>query len=680
MHKVQKQFLFLVKEEGQALVLMVLFLSFVFLALAALAIDGTNIQLHRRQLQNMADASALAAAIALSQGKDEAEAYQIAMDTIAANDGRPEWYSLNGIPDAPVGNFGSGVGLIQGVEITDACDVRVALRWSDVGTYFAQFVGRERLQVGAKARAACNRAGGLMPIAIKRFGDERDWNMSLTTDNAATVYCDDCDPQRSIQGPPPQGLGNLTDFLRPAISDTITEWPGWPNGPEIYQSPSPHADLTAGAAGREYFILGAGVDPNVGTVSYAGLVNLDIRHISSPPREYVNGVPPGTQANTLKDLAEYYIRHGYCCDIPVPGEQVAIFNGGSTRFAPEAFQDTYAVGDVVAVIVYNGYAYDTPSLEVIGDTPNYKFTYPTTNTVTSSPLTYSITLKAKGAFQSQTGGTTLDVEGLDGFAEWSFSPTSSPVLGAGASEIDITLHVTPTVTTVGTTTHVVTGTRVFYISITDNGPTAIKRYWAGIVTIGDEVNGVQRTLPAVTCTPNSTDQNYPFISVARGQQAKYTLDLDLWGVDPDQEVDVTVTSGPLPTDFGWVTAPPWTYDIQSSQHAGVSFNVNIKTGNNVITNTVHEIPLTVSAPGRPDIVPQTCKLYILVEEARPTVKKYVEILGYAAVEVTGYYNSTNPVNPGQSANAVRGRIVSKLMIDPSELTYGLRARLIPWEQ
>ena len=76
---------------------------------------------------------------------------------------------------------------------------------------------------------------------------------------------------------------------------------------------------------------------------------------------------------------------------------------------------------------------------------------------------------------------------------------------------------------------------------------------------------------------------------------------------------------------------------------------------------------------------QTCTLYVLVEEAGSVVKEYVEILGYAALEITGYYNNTNPVN-GQPANAVRGRIVSELWDHPSEIIYGLRARLIPWDQ
>jgi Flp pilus assembly protein TadG len=671
-------------EKGQALVIVALLFAFAFLALAALAIDGTIINLRRRQLQNAADSAALAAAVTLSQHKADDDAFQAARDSIVANGGNLDWHSANGIPQTSsdtTGNVGSGVGLSTGIEITGGCDVRVALKWSDIGTYFAQFIGRSTLEVGAKARAGCNRSGGLNPIAVKRFGDQRDWDLTLTNVNAATVYCDDCSTQQSLVGPPAQGLSNTTDFLRPSGVDTLTEWPGWPDGTALYQPPSPHADLAAGTPGREYFILGSGVVPNVGTTSYAGMINLDIRHVSALPHEYYNGVDEGTQSNTLKDLAEYYIRRGYCCDIPSPGDQVAVYNGNSTAFAAQAFQETYAIGDVVAVIVYNGHVFDTPNLAVTGDTPNYQFTYPTTTTVSSNALAYSIQLEAQNGFQSSASGMTTGVEGLDGFANWSLS-SSAPTLGFnGITQQTLTLSVTPTLTTttVGTTTttHVVTGTRMFYVSFYDNktGGTGIKRYWAGIATIGDEVNSVQRTRPEVTCTPTNTEQTYPFLSVVKGQQAKYSLELDVWGVGTDQSA--TVSAGSLPAGFEWVNAPPWTKTAKWDQHAGISFNTNIKVTNSAIASaTPYVIPLTVSVSG---MIPQTCNLYVLVEEAQTNVKEYVEILGYAALEITGYYNAGNPVTPGNPANAVRGRIVSTLMTDPSELTYGLRARLIPWD-
>ncbi|HRV91364.1 MAG TPA: Tad domain-containing protein [Anaerolineae bacterium] len=668
-------------EKGQSIVVVTLLLSFVFLAFAAATVDGTIVYLHRRQLQNIADSAALSTAVALAQGKTEAEAYQKAMDTIATNEGEIEWYSTDlANPDPPNTNVGTGQDLTLGIEITDGCDVRVALQWSDIGTYFAQFVGRELLQVGANARAGCNRSGGLMPIAVKRFGDERDWNPNLTNTNSAVVYCDDCSTQQSLTGAPAQGLGNATDFLRPSGSDEITEWPGWPGGPEMYQSPSPHAELSAGAPGRNYFILGGGVNPNVGTVSYAGLVNLDIRHVSAPPVEYYNGVSAGTQSNVLKDLGEYYIRRGYCCDIPSPGDQVAMYNGNSTSFSAQAFQQTYAISDVVAVIVYNGHVFNTPNLAVTGETPYYKSTRPLTTTTAgldAAALTYAIDLEAEDGFQSAAGGLTMSVIGLNNFADWSFSPTDAPVLGRnGINQRTITLHITPTVTTVGTTTHVITGTRMFYVSVIDNrvGGTNIRRYWGGMVTVGDEVNGVQRDLPAVTGLPTNSAQNYPFLSVVKGKQAKYSIDLDLWAGAAGQSVSVNFV-GTLPTGFSWVSSPPWTKNTNTN-HPGASFNLNIKVDSSATANTIYTLPFVVSAGTKT----QTFDLYVLVEEAETTVKDYVEILGYAALEITGYYNGPNLIDPSspQPANAVRGRIVSELMTDPSDLKYGLRARLIPW--
>jgi hypothetical protein len=674
-----------INEQGQSIIIVALFFFLVFLVFAALSVDGTILYLRRRQLQNMADAAALAAAEQLSKTKDEAAAYQEAMDSLAENHSRIEWYSTSLTPDPPNTNVGSGLDLSAGIQITDACDVRVALLWNDMSTYFTQFLGRDTLQVSAHAHASCGAAGGLQPIAIKRFGDERDWNFSLTNVNDASVYCDDCSTQQSLDD---QGLHNATDFLRIEGSDVISQWPGWPDTPSLmYQSPSPFADLAGGYPGREYCILGSCVSPNVGTTSYSGLVNLDIRHVSAPPVEYYNGVGPGTQSNTLKDMSEYYIRRGYCCDIPEPGEQVAMYNGTSAAFSPQALQQTYAISDMVAVIVYNGHVFNSPTFEITGDDPNFKSTHPATDTVASSVLTYSLHLNAQpqpnGAiFQSGPAGLTMSVAGLEGFADWAFVPTASPVLGRnGVNERWLSLVVTPKTTTVGTATQVITGTRMFYVSAFDSelaGGSGMLRYWAGIANIGDTVNAVERDLPSVTCTPTNADQNYPFISTVKGQQAKYELQLDLWGLptgSSNQDVTVSFT-GTLPTGFEWVGPPPWTRSTDPGRHPGSKLRINLKINDTAVVNVVHQIPLTVSAPG---MAQQTCTLYVLVEEAGSTVTDYVEILGYAVVQITGYYNNENPVNPGQSANSVRGRIVSELMTDPSELKYGLRARLIPWE-
>jgi hypothetical protein len=665
-----------------------LFFFFAFLVFAALSVDGTIIYLRRRQLQNMADAAALAAAEQLSQSKTEAVAYQKAMDSIDGNGGRIDWYSTSATPNPLGTNVGSGLSLTKGVEITDACDVRVALQWSDMGTYFTQFFGRETLQVGARAHASCSKAGGLQPIAVKRFGDEFDTDDTPPPPNVKdpnTIYCKDCDIRRPLLG---QGNDDAYDFLRPEVPDIITTWP---TGTLIYASPSPHADLASGAPGREYYTLGGGVKPNVGTTSYGGWVNLDIRHVAFPPREYYNNVSPGTGPNTLKYLGEYYIRRGYCCDIPIPGDEVAMLSGVSADFAAKAFQETYNIGDVVAVIVYNGTVYHAPILEMTGS-PDFQQTRPTTTTVealNSAAVTYTISLEGKFGFVSQsTQGLTMNVEGLEGFADWDFSPTDSPDLPDlyGNNVADLTLHITPsvktTVTTVGTTTltttHVITGTRMFYVSAIDDElflGTGARRYWAGAVTIGDiDDNGNDRDLPAVTGTPTNTDQNYPFLTVVQGNQAKYSIELDLWGGAGNQPVTVDFVGAEgfgswLPTGFSWVGAPPWSKATKADDPPdppGATFNLNIKVDDTSTPNTTEELTFLTSAGA----MTQTFKLYVqVVPPQTTTVEDFLVILGYAALEVTDYPN----------VNSVRGRIVSELWDDPSKLIYGLRARLIPWD-
>ncbi len=682
-------------EQGQSIVIVALFFFLVFIVFAALSVDGTILYLRRRQLQNIADAAALVAAEELSQTQNTTVAYQKAINSIAGNKGRIEWYSTNPTtPNPPSTNVGSGVDLTMGIEITNACEVRVALRWSDLSTYFAQFLGRHSLQAGAKARASCNRAGGLMPIAVKRFGDEFDTYPGTgtppNTKKSSTIYCDDCNTRLPLPG---QGNSKAFEFLRPATSDldVITTWP---TGTLMYQSPpSPeHADLASGKPGREYFILGAGVNPNVGTTSYGGWVNLDIRHVSSPPREYYNGVTVGSNTNTLKDLGEYYIRRGYCCDIPAPGDEVAMLSGVSADFAAKAFQETYNIGDVVAVIIYNGTVYHSPNLGMTGS-PSYQHTRPTTTTVAaldSAAITYTIRLEAQDGFTSSPQGLSMNVEGLEGFANWSLSPSNSPTVPAYPGGPDVrylTLHITPTaqttVTTVGTTTvtttHVITGSRTVYVSAKDNklGGTHIIRYWAGVVSVGDKDNtGTDRDLPAITAIPTNTELNFPFQTVEQGKQASYSIHLDLWGGAPNQPATITFLGAKddvqsfgssLPTGFTWVSAPPWTdSSVQANKHPGATIQANIKVADSAAANRINELTFLTSA----GTMTQTFKLYIQVVPPSTTdPEDYVQILGYAALEVMAY----------PSINSVRGRIVSELRDHPSKMRFGLRARLIPWD-
>ena len=123
----------------------------------------------------------------------------------------------------------------------------------------------------------------------------------------------------------------------------VAEWPGWPDGAGLYSTPLTHTRATTTTPGREFFFLGTETSPNQGNNAWAGLIDLDIRRVAGEPGvDYFNGVTAGTNVNTLKDLAESYIREGYCCDeIPEPGDWVAMFSGANTSFSPGALQDSY---------------------------------------------------------------------------------------------------------------------------------------------------------------------------------------------------------------------------------------------------------------------------------------------------------------------------------------------------
>jgi hypothetical protein len=123
----------------------------------------------------------------------------------------------------------------------------------------------------------------------------------------------------------------------------------------------------------------------------------------------------------------------------------------------------------------------------------------------------------------------------------------------------------------------------------------------------------------------------------------------------------------LPTGFTWVSAPPWTdTSVQANKHPGGSAQVKIKVEDTAVPNRIEELTFLTSA----GTMTQTFKLYIQVVPAKTTTAMdYVQILGYAALEVMAYPN----------VNSVRGRIVSELWDHPSELKFGLRARLIPWD-
>jgi hypothetical protein len=314
-------------EAGQAAAIVALLLFFVFLPLAALTIDGSMIYLMRRDLQNVADASALAACTELAQG-NTATALTAAQNTIQSNLG--SWTEFA----SP--NTGTGVTLVRGIEI-NLPDVRVAVQ-RRAPTVLTQFVGRGQTMVTAQAHCLSNAGGGLLPIAVRRDYGGQD------------VVAQD--------------VGANNKYLNASIEVSQT-WPS-PYPPYTFTVPVPKTtptDYTASPSnpGPSIPVLDSGANPINKNNNMKGSILLDVQNLGSGNPDFYNGATNNLQSN--KDLSRHWMEmHGYSGPLPGVGAQVGVLNGnwGSNEMRKSGYQ----VGDIFAAIVYDGYVWDVPGYNV----------------------------------------------------------------------------------------------------------------------------------------------------------------------------------------------------------------------------------------------------------------------------------------------------------------------------
>ena len=115
---------------------------------------------------------------------------------------------------------------------------------------------------------------------------------------------------------------------------------------------------------------------------------LDVRNFeATTSRIYYNGVPPGTNVDTIKNQEGAYLLSGYpgpmfpAVTQPAdPNDQVATFNGNDTAMVMGNFSQVHAVGDRIMLAVYNGTVMQIPDFAI---SPPAAFTVPST---TGSPM------------------------------------------------------------------------------------------------------------------------------------------------------------------------------------------------------------------------------------------------------------------------------------------------------
>jgi hypothetical protein len=375
-------------EEGQAAVLITILLMFALVALTALAIDGGHLYVVRRDLQNMADAACLAAATELSLHGTTDEAYNTAVEYILANGGTEELYTPQD---------GDGIGLVKGIQVSGA-DVRVALQ-ELVDTYFTMIFNRSGALVGARSHCNATAAGGLMPIAVRRF-EYNEEQPGLQLDLLANKKADPRNPAA-----PCHDEGDCAYYADSAPVTLHGRYgpmtvylpkPGYtPGDGSIISTDSGNIDCDVPPRDGVYIgacVLGDGVPTNDGTADYKGFVLLDVRNIVPGPIEYYNGATG--QADTNKEISKQWFRAGYPGPQPMVGDQLAMLDGVSNDFAAQEMAKYWEVEDEFVAIVYSGYIWDIPDLEVSIE-PVVNSISPTFPSITDT-VSYLITLDKVG--------------------------------------------------------------------------------------------------------------------------------------------------------------------------------------------------------------------------------------------------------------------------------------------
>lgn len=615
------------RHHGQALIIVALSLCFVLVGVTAVGIDGANYILKRRNLQHAADAAALGALQRLSEGGTTADAFAVAQSYAISNTTPLTITALTP-------NVGTGDGLTNGVEIGGQ-EVRVALN-QPIPTFFTGILGFDTLLVSAHARARTSDQG-LLPIAVRRY-------------NASA------NPQTDFvaRSTTPWGYENHSNYC------TVNNWskPNYPGQFMTVWVPNASYEAAETAPGPEAPILGAGVTTNNGVASFNGFINLDIRHIGTPPAEYYSGVYPGINPQTLKDLEGSYIATGYRNpNKPKIGDQVAILEGVSNadtaHVVHEFYQAGYTAGSVIPVIIYDGIVWDRPgyTLEV------YPSGQPSDN-INAVPVsrTTSVAYDIKITPDPQTP-TPLQ-------ANLSYS-----IMNHYTSTVEINLS--------PTTVSIPAGGVTLPGALTVHQENGADPPVVAVLTIKAVESSTQVTKwQSVTYRSDSTPQDYTIyanpkeITIDRGGGHGATIDLTFQGVNGytanNKPIDSNVV-GQSGMPSGWFNTswhpPSQKVDIKTNKTSGsltLSGTENANTGSytlRIYFDDDHYANVAMS---------------ILGPWVDPTWDKYIVVQGYSLFKITQFTPSNQP-------NEVDGYAVGPLVEHFQDLPVrGRSVRLTDW--
>ncbi len=698
-------------ESGQAALLVALVLFFAFLGFAALAIDGAMTYSVRRDLQNVADSATLAACRVIASNDTSLNsnirtaAVIAAENTIAAHLGS---YAEFAGSNPPASNIGAGTSLLKGIEVsTSVTDTRVALQRS-VPTVLTQFLGRGDSIMVAFAHCDARAGGGLMPIAVRRWDGVSGAQTDFVARQGVPTYTNDSIMVMWSPARYPNPDYSLNSYAVPVPCGN----PGAPTCPGAVDYTA-HDSAVPGVpdanSGPVVAILGQGALPNTGVNSYNNFVMPDIRDVASGSPEYYNGATGNP--NTDKNISQQYIYRGYPGPYLIPGEEMAILDGASASFeAHSVIGAGYRVGDALTVMVYDGNVWDTPSFSVNltpqagnGILTNSRPTDPTTNAVAynvriasagsanwSTPLNFNLNFKLSEATAASPGscgpGIQMGIKvGTNPMTTLSstlsiYSYTANNVIQASGWTGTLYVWTTDPTTTVPSC---VSGLNLIAVDSQGLDKGTSSQFGFGSPT----------PLPANYYTLRSgtaPSSGAGIITIQQGQSVKPTLNLITHGfgsVNCNANVSASVWSANGTAQQTWTSFFP---AADQTTSIVIKNNTDKNPPNNYSLDALLNPPAPISAPLgnyilRFTVVPssgsctglttRTIEVPLSVEPppggtSIPT--KFVVFQGYAVFRISGF--TPNPSNP----NTVWGYAISPLYQSLSQITYGLEARLVPW--
>lgn len=606
-------------ERGQVLVLAAIMMT-VLLATASVAVDMGRFVGEKRFLQNAADAATLAAAFALAQGRPPAEAEVAARQALTQHFANEPTGNPASQPSAtPIYDPACGTApncLIEGILISGA-EVRVALR-NDVSFTFGQVVGMDDRTITARARAGPDPGGGLVPIAVREFIQPPGPHPGATTPCAAY------DPKKPI----------FTAVFAAAATSC--------RGSET--DTTGRVDASVASPGQSVEIVGSGAE-SFNAKDFDGIVMLDIRNFASATsRQYYNTVTSGTNDNTLKDVTTAYIQYGYpgppfptVPSLPHPDWQVAALQGVSVGHWRPDLLASYAVGDRIIVLVYNGRVLQTP--EFFMSEPagvSVSALTPTASTTTN--------VSSNKAFTGTVAMSALK-DPLDVVAPTAI--TVSPTSVTPTSDVTISASYDPTV---------LPGIYAMWVE----GRSALYSFHVKRVPLSVNVGGVASDFKLAPCCEVGAT------ALVAGDPANFTATVADTGSVPLTSVNLTaedLQGNPIAATItpATVTAFPATVSI-SIDTSGLSSGVHnyVLRGRATladgITTVTHILPLTVN------VSPTTS----------PGKNDYVDVKGFALMEITKAASNENSVH----AKALTPILPS---MDHQALMVGRDVRLLPWD-